>query len=294
MGHRAFLRAGSIIKFPQKNPCHHVPLTRDKRSYNHAKVRSKQLEVRSSSSMATFEDDLAMALRLQMELTPEASDSMAEAIRTAEAAEAAAISEAADAADAAEVAEAAEAAEAALRAVQDTEGAAMAAEIERELAVKRHQRVQDCAPARHHVVSGPGLHDSGSAKISASIFTAHLVSEVCNGDSANTALGTMRAWVRQQPWAPRVVCMPWAYRAVGSDGNVLKRCDDDGEFGAGGKLALLLDSCKASNVLVGVTRQGGRLPHCSQFSLTKFGQHRWPHFVGSARALVEQGHGHRP
>jgi hypothetical protein len=249
--------------------------------------------------MATFEDDLAMALRLQMELNTEASESMVEAIRTAEAAEAVTISEAAGAAEAAEVAEVAEAAEAAeaaaaFRAAQEAEGAAMAAEIDRDLAGISGQRVQDCAPKRHHVMSGPGLHDSGSAKISASIFTAHLVSEVCNGDSANTALGTMRAWVRQQPWASRVVCMPWACRVIGSDGNLLKRCDDDGEFGAGGKLALLLDSIRASNVMVGVTRQGERLPHCSQFSLAKFGQHRWPHFVGSARSLLAQGHGHMP
>ena len=100
----------------------------------------------------------------------------------------------------------------------------------------------------------------------------------------------MRSCVRQQPWSSRVAGMPWAYRVV-AGGTSRCACDDDGEFGAGEKLAQVLDSCKSANVLIGVTRQGERLPHCSHFSLTKFGQHRWPHFVGCARALLKEHDG---
>lgn len=219
-------------------------------------------------SMSNTDDDFALALKLQLELSSE-DDGMATAMR---------IAEAADAADAA-----------ALREIQETDGAAMAAEMEREHAA---ERAVHHAPTRHSVTSGPELHDSGSVKISSSIFTAHVVSGVNDREAADTALGAMRWWVRQQPWASRVVCMPWAFRIVGADGTVVTtQCDDDGEFGAGGKLAHLLETSKAANVLVGVTRQGGRLPHCSQFSLTKFGKHRWPHFVGCARALLEEERG---
>ena len=221
-----------------------------------------------------MDDDAALALRLQLEFSLEASasdDALAAAIRA---------SEAADACEAVEALRVAK-----LQAAQEMEGAAMAAEIERLAAGRENARAarNDPMPV---VTSGADLHDAGSAKISASIFTAHLVVGVGSSDAADAALATMRASVRTQQWCSRVVGMPWAYRTVGTDGMCRCACDDDGEFGAGGKLAQLLDSCKATNVLIGVTRQGERLPHCSQFSLTKFGQHRWPHFVGCARALL--------
>jgi len=131
----------------------------------------------------------------------------------------------------------------------------------------QHLAVASECPAISH---GSQLEDSGS------IFQAHLASVQSSAEVKQVSRALM-----EDPRIQAASCAPMAYRF--SEGNTTKSdCLDMGEAGAGSRLAQLLETMKAQNVLVMVSRK---------VDGPMLGGRRWNHFLNGARELLQQcGH----
>ena len=256
--------------------------------------RSEGAGAASARRAAAADEDAALARVLQqaeLEESDAAWGAALAAVAAEEAAEAAVVSEATRreaeaAAEAEAVAEALAAAEAAAAVEAAALEAAQAAEEEEVLAAVLRAREIEMLQAEGRG-GGPGqdagsiehgseLHDSGST------FQAHL----CGIASADAALAALSA-VHRDSRVRHAACVPWAYRVVEGGSGVVKRgCDDGGEAGAASRLAELLETAGAANVLVAVSRR---------VDGPMLGGRRFNHFLNCARELLEQcGYDRRP
>merc|ERR550534_1615972 len=125
--------------------------------------------------------------------------------------------------------------------------------------------VQRPPVSEHQWSHGPELVDTGST------FQAHIL--------AITKCVNIQECVRELLTTDRRVCyascVPFAWRFDGT-----AKGEDGGEKGAGSRLAQLLETMGARNVLVLVSRQ------CNGPML---GGRRWNHFLNTARDLLQRG-----